>query len=73
MATFCLIILALVFAPFYFRTRISTLPEFLEKRYNRGARLMLAFMAIIAALFIHIGMSIYAGAIAFKKFLVQTW
>ncbi len=68
MATFCLIILALIFAPFYFRTRISTLPEFLEKRYNRGARLILAFMAIIAALFIHIGMSIYAGAIAFKKF-----
>lgn len=35
MATFCLLILALVFAPFYFRTRISTLPEFLEKRYSR--------------------------------------
>ncbi|MDY0231459.1 MAG: sodium:solute symporter [Candidatus Saccharicenans sp.] len=68
MATFCLIILALVFAPFYFRTKISTLPEFLEKRYSRGARLMAAFMAIIAALFIHIGMSIYAGAIVFKKF-----
>lgn len=68
MATFCLIILSVIFAPFYFKTRISTLPEFLEKRYSRGARLMVAFMAIIAALFIHIGMSIYAGAIVFKTF-----
>ncbi|MBC7350403.1 MAG: sodium/solute symporter [Candidatus Aminicenantes bacterium] len=68
MATFCLIILALVFAPFYFRTKISTLPEFLEKRYSRGARIIVAIMAIVAALFIHIGMSIYAGAIVFKTF-----
>ncbi len=68
MATFCLIILALVFAPFYFKTRISTLPEFLEKRYSRGARMIVAIMAIMAALFIHIGMSIYAGAIVFKTF-----
>lgn len=68
MATFCLIILALIFAPFYFRTKISTLPEFLEKRYSRGARIIVAIMAIVAALFIHIGMSIYAGAIVFKTF-----
>uniref|UniRef100_UPI004048FBCC sodium:solute symporter n=1 Tax=Candidatus Saccharicenans sp. TaxID=2819258 RepID=UPI004048FBCC len=68
MATFCLIILALIFAPFYFRTKISTLPEFLEKRYSRGARIIMAIMAIVAALFIHIGMSIYAGAIVFKTF-----
>ena len=68
MATFTLIILGLVFAPFYFNTRISTLPEFLEKRYSAGSRIILAIMAIIAALFIHIGMSIYACAAVFKQF-----
>ncbi len=68
MATFTLVLLALVFAPFYFRSRISTLPEFLEKRYGPGARVMLAFMAILAALFIHIGMSLYAGAAVFRQF-----
>jgi SSS family solute:Na+ symporter len=68
MATFTLIILGLVFAPFYFNTRISTLPEFLEKRYSAGSRIILAIMAIIAALFIHIGMSIYASAAVFKQF-----
>lgn len=68
MATFTLIILGLVFAPFYFSTRISTLPEFLEKRYSAGSRVILAIMAIMAALFIHIGMSIYASAAVFKQF-----
>ena len=34
MAAFTLILLSLVFAPFYFRSKISTLPEFLEKRYS---------------------------------------
>ena len=68
MATFTLILLGLVFAPFYFRSRISTLPEFLEKRYGPGSRTFLAFMAILGALFIHIGMSLYAGAAVFQQF-----
>lgn len=68
MATFTLVILGLVFAPFYFETRISTLPEFLEKRYSASSRIILAIMAITAALFIHIGMSIYASAAVFKQF-----
>src|SRR5271154_4343727 len=68
MASFNLILLALVFAPFYFSTRISTLPEFLERRYSPACRSMLAFMAIVAALFIHIGISLYAGAAVFQRF-----
>jgi uncharacterized sodium:solute symporter family permease YidK len=68
MATFTLILLALVFAPFYFKSRISTLPEFLEKRYGRLARTIMAFMAIAAALLIHIGISLYAGAAVFEEF-----
>ena len=68
MASFTLILLALVFAPFYFRSNISTLPEFLERRYSPASRSILAFMAILAALFIHIGMSLYAGAIVFEQF-----
>ena len=68
MATFTLILLGLVFAPFYFKSRISTLPEFLERRFSPGSRMVLAFMAIVAALFIHIGMSLYAGAAVFKQF-----
>ncbi len=68
MAAFTLILLGLVFAPFYFKSQISTLPEFLERRYNGAARSFLAFMGIIGALFIHIGISLYAGAAVFEQF-----
>jgi SSS family solute:Na+ symporter len=68
MASVTLILLSLVFAPFYFRSKISTLPEFLERRYSPASRSLLALMAIVAALFIHIGISIYAGAAVFEQF-----
>ena len=68
LASITLIMLGLVFAPFYFKSRISTLPEFLEKRYNSTTRTIMAFVAIIGALFVHIGMSLYAGAAVFHAF-----
>jgi len=69
MASFCLIILGLVFAPFYFRSKISTLPEYLEKRYSGTARTCLAFVAVTGALLIHIGISLFAGAKLFGSFV----
>jgi len=69
MASFCLIALALFFAPFYFRSGISTLPEFLERRYSPTARTFLAAIAIFGALLIHIGISLFAGAKLFEAFL----
>ena len=68
MAVLTLILLGLIFAPFYIKTRISTLPEFLEKRYGPSSRTFVAFMGILAALFIHMGMSLYAGAVVFESF-----
>jgi len=68
MAAFTLIILGLVFAPFYFKSKISTLPEYLERRYCPAARTVAAFISIFSALFIHIGMSMYAGAKVFEYF-----
>ena len=69
MASFCLIALALFFAPFYFRSGIQTLPEFLERRYSPTARTFLAAIAIFGALLIHIGISLFAGAKLFEAFL----
>ncbi len=68
LAGLTLILLALVFVPFYYKSRISTLPEFLERRYSPASRSFLAFIGILAALFIHIGMSLYAGATVFEQF-----
>ena len=68
MATFTLILLGLVFAPFYFKSKINTLPEFLERRYSVASRAFLAFLGILGALFMHIGLSLYAGAVVFEQF-----
>jgi SSS family solute:Na+ symporter len=68
MASFCLIILGIVFAPFYFRNKISTLPEYVEKRYGTGTRTLLAFIFVMSALLVHIGISLYAGAIVLEEF-----
>jgi len=66
MAAFTLIALSLFFAPFYIRSRVTTLPDFLEKRYNRPCRDWLAVLSIISAIFIHIGFSLYTGAVVLR-------
>jgi solute:Na+ symporter, SSS family len=69
MACLTLILLALVFTPFYIRTGITTLPEFLEKRYGPSARTVLAIIGILGALLIHIGISMFTAAKLFESFL----
>jgi SSS family solute:Na+ symporter len=66
MAAFTLIILSLFFVPFYIRAKITTLPDFLEKRYNGTCRDMLAVISVISAIFIHIGFSLYTGGIVLQ-------
>lgn len=66
-SAFELIILAFIFIPFYLRTKITTLPEFLELRYDGRSRVLLAIFSIMAALFMHIGVSFYAGAVVFEE------
>ncbi len=68
MASFCLILLGIVFAPFYFRNRISTLPEYVQKRYGTGIRTFLAGIFVMSALLVHIGISLYAGAKVLEAF-----
>lgn len=60
-AVFTLVVLAVFFVPFYLRSHVTTLPDFLEKRYSRSCRDFLAFVSIVSAIFIHIGVSLYAG------------
>jgi solute:Na+ symporter, SSS family len=66
MAPFTLICLSLFFAPFYIRSRVATLPDFLERRYNSACRNWLAGLSIVSAITIHIAFSLYTGAIVFK-------
>lgn len=69
MACFTLAALALVFAPFYIKSRVRTLPEFMERRYGPEARTFLAVIGLLGALLIHIGISLFAAAKVFESFL----
>jgi SSS family solute:Na+ symporter len=66
MAAFTLILLALFFVPFYIRSGVSTLPDFLEKRYNRACRDWLTFVSILSAIIIHIAFSLLTGGIVLE-------
>lgn len=74
MAALTLVLLALVFAPFYIRSRIATLPDFLEKRYGRACRDILAGFSLVSAILIHIGFSLLTGAIVLSGlFGINPW
>src|SRR5215831_11269636 len=66
MAAFTLILLALFFVPFYLKSNVTTLPDFLEKRYNRACRDWLTIVSILSAIIIHIAFSFLAGGIVLK-------
>jgi len=66
MASFTLILLALFFVPFYLKSKVATLPDFLEKRYNRACRDWLAVISVVSAIIIHIAFSFLAGGIVLK-------
>lgn len=66
MAAFTLILLALFFVPFYLKSGVATLPDFLERRYDRASRDWLTIISIVSAIVIHIAFSMLAGGIVMK-------
>ncbi|MAO08688.1 MAG: sodium transporter [Alteromonas sp.] len=69
LAALILLLLGWVFVPFYIRTGVYTMPEFLEKRYNKGARTYLSLISIISYVLTKISFTIFAGALVFEVLL----
>src|SRR5258708_18904887 len=67
MAAFTLILLALFFVPFYIKSGVATLPDFLEKRYDRASRDWLVIVSIVSAVIIHIAFSMLAGGLVVEN------
>lgn len=61
----CLLVLGWVMAPFYLRSRIFTMPEFLEKRFSPTARWVLSIISLVAYVLTKIAVGIFAGGIVF--------
>ena len=65
----CLILLVLgwVFVPFYLRSNVFTMPEFLERRFSRNCAVYLASISIIAYVFTKISVHLYAAAVVLER------
>jgi solute:Na+ symporter, SSS family len=65
----CLIVLILgwVFVPFYLRSNVFTMPEFLERRFSRSCAVYLASISIIAYVFTKISVHLYAAAVVLER------
>ncbi|MBP8258924.1 MAG: sodium/solute symporter [Verrucomicrobia bacterium] len=62
MAGFTLVLLSLFFAPLYLRSRVATLPDFLERRFDRRCRDVLSVVSLFSAIVIHMGVALYTAA-----------
>ena len=74
MAAFILVLLSLFFVPFYIRSKVATLPDFLEKRYCRECRDWLAVVSMVAAIVFHIAFPLSSGWIVLHGvFGIEKW
>jgi SSS family solute:Na+ symporter len=67
----CLLVLGWIMVPFYMRSRVFTMPEFLEKRFTPHARTVLSIISLIAYILTKIAVGIYAGGIVFRALLPE--
>lgn len=67
----CLLVLAWVFIPFYIRSKVFTMPEFLERRFSTTARWVLSIISLVAYVITKIAVGIYAGGIVSATLLPE--
>jgi SSS family solute:Na+ symporter len=59
--------------PFYYKSGVETIPQFLEKRFNARARWILSVVSLVAYVFTKVSVTVYAGAIVFQALLPDTF
>jgi SSS family solute:Na+ symporter len=65
----CLLVLGWVFVPFYTRSMVYTMPEFLEKRFSPAARWVLSIISVVAYILTKFAVGIFAGGVVFATLL----
>jgi SSS family solute:Na+ symporter len=73
LASLILLVLGWVFVPFYIKSGVFTMPEFLERRYSPASRWYLATVSIVAYVLTKISVTIFAGAVVFRAVGVPFW
>jgi solute:Na+ symporter, SSS family len=67
----CLLMLGWVFVPFYMRSQVFTMPEFLERRFCVKSRYMLSIVSLITFVVSKIAVGIFAGGVVFSTLLPE--
>ena len=67
----CLLVLGWVFVPFYMRSMVFTMPEFLERRFSTASRYVLSIVSIITFIVSKIAVGIFAGGVVFGTLLPE--
>jgi SSS family solute:Na+ symporter len=67
----CLLVLAWVFVPFYARSLVFTMPEFLERRFSPSSRYVLSIVSLITFVVTKIAVGIFAGGVVFSTLLPE--
>ncbi len=67
----CLLVLGWVFVPFYMRSKVFTMPEFLERRFSAASRYVLSIVSIITFIVSKIAVGIFAGGVVFGTLLPE--
>ena len=62
-----ILILGWVFVPFYTRSMVYTMPEFLERRYNKESRTILSVISLISYVLTKVAVTVYAGGLVFQQ------
>jgi SSS family solute:Na+ symporter len=69
-----ILILGWVFVPFYARSMVFTMPEFLERRFSGAARSFLSIISLVSYVLTKVAVTVYAGGIVFKQVLgIESW
>src|SRR5215217_5733782 len=67
----CLLVLGWVLVPFYLRSRVYTMPEFLERRFSPASRWVLSLVSLVAYVITKIAVGIFAGGVVFGVLLPE--
>ena len=68
-----MILLAYVFVPFYYKSGVYTIPEFLERRFDARSRWLLSLVSLVAYIFTKVSVTVYAGALVFQVLMPDTF
>jgi SSS family solute:Na+ symporter len=65
----CLLVLGWIMVPFYMRSKVFTMPEFLERRFSPTARTVLSGISLVAYVLTKIAVGVFAGGVVFSVLL----